>query len=142
MSTFAATAMPRLRFFVAAAVVAATSAAGVTLSRHEDMSSSSSGAPGTASACAFYGHYEGSEDASLWRDGIAFVSSGLFPSPTQGGLMLAVDLNMDAIELVELELRGMPEDFGFRPHGMYIHNATQRLFVISHSDMLEEESIV
>eukprot|EP01043_Picozoa_sp_COSAG02_P041128 COSAG02_NODE_3386_length_6833_cov_57.757945_7_plen_123_part_00 len=95
-----------------------------------------------APACAFYGDYEGSEDASLWRDGIVFISSGLFPSPTQEGLMLAVDLNMDAIELVELELRGMPESFGFRPHGMYVHNTTQRLFVISHSDTLEEESIV
>ena len=85
--------------------------------------------------------YEGSEDASLWRDGIVFISTGLFPSPTQGGLMLAVDLGLDEIELVELELQNMPSGFGFRPHGMYIHNATQRLFVISHSDALEEESI-
>jgi len=32
--------------------------------------------------------------------------------------------------------------FGFRPHGIYIDNSTQRLFAISHSDLLEEESIV
>jgi hypothetical protein len=102
----------------------------------------SAAAAAAAPRCAFHGEYEGSEDASLWRDGIAFISTGLFPSPTQGGLMLAVDLDLDTIELVELELRGMPEGFGFRPHGMYIHNATQRLFVISHSDLLEEESIV
>ena len=106
--------MPRLRFFVAAVavVVAADSAAALPHKLN-----SSTVAP-AATACAFYGNYEGSEDASLWRDGIAFISSGLFPSPTQGGLLLAVDLNMDTIELVELELRGMPDGFGFRPHGM------------------------
>jgi hypothetical protein len=34
----------------------------------------------------------------------------------------------------------MPDD-GFRPHGIYIDNSTQRVFAISHSDKLEEESI-
>ena len=92
--------------------------------------------------CGFVGAYHGSEDASLWRDGIAFVSSGLFISE-QPGLMLALDLNAEAVvEPVEMELRNMPAGFGFRPHGMHIHNATQRVFVISHSDLVEEESIV
>ena len=91
--------------------------------------------------CSFVGTYHGSEDASLWRDGIALVSSGLFISE-QPGLMLALDLNAEAVEPVEMELRNMPAGFGFRPHGMHIHNATQRVFVISHSDLVEEESIV
>ena len=39
-----------------------------------------------AASCRTRGHlYEGSEDATLWRAGLAFVSSGLVPSPTQPG---------------------------------------------------------
>jgi hypothetical protein len=100
----------------------------------------------TAAECFSIGAFEGSEDATLWRDGVALVSSGLFPSPTQGGLMLAVDLKTITPQgrptIREVELVGVPMGFGFRPHGIYIDNATQRLFAISHSDELEEESIV
>lgn len=92
--------------------------------------------------CRVYGSHEGSEDVSLWQDGIAFVSSGLYTSKTQGGLMLAVDLSRDDIGLYEMTLRNMPDGFGFRPHGIYIDNSTQRVFAISHSDQLKEESIV
>jgi hypothetical protein len=41
----------------------------------------------------------------------------------------------------EMELVGMPSDFNFRPHGMFLDNATQRLFVVSHGDANDEESI-
>jgi hypothetical protein len=94
----------------------------------------------SAQRCERYGEFEGSEDVSLWRDGIAFVSSGMKPSPTQGGLMLAADLSGDEVKLSKMELRDIPDD-GFRPHGIYIDNSTQRVFAISHSDLLEEESI-
>jgi len=92
--------------------------------------------------CTTYGTLEGSEDVSLWNNGIAIVSSGLLPSETQGGLMFGLDLASTEVELNQLELRDIP-DFGFRPHGIYIDNSTapERLFAISHSDMLEEEAI-
>lgn len=95
--------------------------------------------------CFYVGTWEGSEDISLWRDGVALASSGLFPSATQAGVMLSIDLQPPVGSrptVREVELRGVPEGFGFRPHGLFIDNATQRLFVISHSEELEEESIV
>jgi hypothetical protein len=98
-----------------------------------------------AAPCFFVGTYEGSEDISLWRNGVAIASSGLFPSETQPGLMLSIDLQPPVgtrPTVRTVELRGVPAGFGFRPHGLFIDNSTQRLFVISHSEQLEEESIV
>ncbi len=91
-------------------------------------------------ACERYGTFEGSEDATLWRDGIVLLSSGLNPSQTQGGLMLGLDLSGDEPVLTDLVIRGMP-DYGFRPHGITLDNVTQRVYAISHSDVLEEEAI-
>ena len=88
--------------------------------------------PPPPAACERIGSYEGSEDITLWRGGVAFISSGLFPSATQSGLLLAIDLGAPRPAPREVELRGVPAGFGFRPHGLYLDNATQRLFVISH----------
>lgn len=92
--------------------------------------------------CRQLAHYEGSEDASLWRAGLAFQSSGLVPSTTQGGLLLLVNMSGDGDPRVQpMELRNLSSSLGFRPHGIHIDNATQRVYAVSHSDLLEEESI-
>lgn len=94
------------------------------------------------SNCKLYGTYESSEDASLWVGGIAFQSSGLHRSTTQLGLLYAVNLTGDEPTLENLQLQGVPDGMGFRYHGLHVDNASQRLYVVSHSDTLEEESIV
>ena len=98
-------------------------------------------APHTASACASYGEFEGSEDATLWRAGLAFQSSGLerppqghYPASTQGGKILMVDLRSDAAPVLhDLDISGIPADFSFHPHGLHLDNKTQRLFTVCHS---------
>jgi hypothetical protein len=94
------------------------------------------------SSCAKYGEFEGSEDSTLWKAGLAFQSSGLERMPSdgrlpvghQGGKMLMVDLRSDAAPVVhDLNISGIPADFSFHPHGLHLDNVTQRLFAVCHS---------
>ena len=85
--------------------------------------------------------FEGSEDVTLWKAGLAFVSSGLVPSATQRGLILLLNLTGHIPSLWPLPLRNLSSTFGFRPHGLHLDNKTQRLYAVSHSAILEEESI-
>ena len=55
--------------------------------------------------------------------------------------MLAVDLTGTEPNVVEMHLMNVPADYHMIPHGLYIDNATDRLFVISHDHVTEEESI-
>merc|ERR1712130_216054 len=48
----------------------------------------------------------------------------------------------DNATLETLIIQNLPSGIGFRPHGIYIDNSTQRLFVISHSETLKEEQII
>jgi len=92
--------------------------------------------------CQQLSTFEGSEDASLWRAGLAFQSSGLCPSATQSGMMLAVNLSAVPMPtVVPMQLHNLSDTFGFRPHGIHIDNVTRRIYAVSHSDLLQEESI-
>ena len=96
-----------------------------------------------SSSCTKYGTFEGSEDATLWKAGLAFLSSGLersdavsrLPIGHQGGKMLMVDLrSSEALPVLhELNISGVPTDLSFHPHGLHLDNATQRLFAVCHS---------
>lgn len=102
--------------------------------------------------CSRHGHYQGSEDISLWRDGVAFVSSGLqrkpnetrWPPTTQPGMILALNLSVTdrSPELQPMHLANLPSGFGFRPHGIHIDNVTGRVYAVSHSPIRRQESIV
>ena len=96
------------------------------------------------SHCSTFGHlYEGSEDATLWRAGLAFVSSGLMPSKTQGGLILLANLTgaVPAVTPVPIYAEKNFSAYGFRPHGLHLDNSSSKLYAVSHSDQLQEESI-
>ena len=81
--------------------------------------------------CAIFGDFEQSEDVSVWKENLLFVTSGMVPqAKQQGGKILAVDLAANAgkmPELVEIKVSGVPDDYVWSAHGMYIENATQRL---------------
>jgi len=103
----------------------------------------------TSHACHLLGAFQGSEDVSLWRNGVAFVTSGLerkpgvVPPTTQPGMMLALNLTGDQTpRLAPMDLHGVPPDFDFRPHGMHIDNSTQRLYTVAHSPTQRQESVV
>jgi hypothetical protein len=103
---------------------------------------SSIATPSSSRGCHTFGHlYEGSEDATLWRAGLAFVSSGLLPSTTQPGLILLANLTGDLPSLQPVTILNLSLTFGFRPHGLHLDNVSQRLFAVSHSADLEEEAI-
>ena len=87
--------------------------------------------------CASYGSYSGSGDVTLWRHGLAFVSSGLY-ARNQSGAILVADTRGPTPTVQAAPMFGEPE--GFRPHGIFLHNATNRLFVISHNELCERES--
>ena len=117
-------------------------------------------APASSSAspsCEKFGEFEGSEDSTLWKAGLAFQSSGLeiapgkrLPVGHQGGKLLMVDLRSDDEPAVhELAISGIPADFSFHPHGLHLDNATQRLFAVCHAKTVPlqghraaEESVV
>ena len=94
-----------------------------------------------ASRCFRAAAFEGSEDATLYRAGLAFVSSGLVPSPTQRGLILLADLTATKPTITPLVLHNLNASYGFRPHGLHFDNSSSRLYAVSHSDTLKEESI-
>lgn len=87
----------------------------------------------------------GSEDAALWRSGVALVSSGdlrnaFDGTPAAPGAVFAVDLarspptHKRLTVSVDAGLRGAfgTPAFPFQPHGLHFSNATQRLYVVSH----------
>ena len=92
--------------------------------------------------CQTIGNFQGSEDATLYRAGFAFQSSGLVPGTGQPGLILGLSLAGATPAATPLELLDVPDGFGFRPHGLHFDNVTKRLFAVSHSDERHEESIV
>lgn len=94
-----------------------------------------------STACKVYGSYECSEDVSIYKDGLLFVTTGLVASDTQQGGMLMVDLAGNEPVLSQIKITGMPASFGFRPHGMFLDNTTKRIFAVSHDDKSEQESI-
>ena len=99
------------------------------------------------STCTTLNHlFEGSEDITLWRAGLAFVSSGLVPSPTQRGRILLANLSgsTPTIAPVAIEAGNTGRNFsafGFRPHGLHLDNSSSRLYAVSHSDLLHEEAV-
>merc|ERR1719189_2432342 len=94
-----------------------------------------------AALCKTYAtNYEGSEDVSLWKNGIIFASCGMEPvNPNDQGGMLAVDLSGEDPQIHDMTLLNMPAGFQYRPHGIYIDNATDRVFVINHDPMAQRE---
>ena len=85
---------------------------------------------------------------TLYRENIAFVSSGLHGNCTAaacddseaGKILIADTRGRRPIVQAALLTNGVPT--GFRPHGIFLHNASNRLFAISHNTIDEEESIV
>lgn len=119
-----------------------SSAAAVAAPATSDVAASAlASASASALSCTKHGEFEGSEDVTLWKAGLAFVSSGLerstprLPIGKQGGKMLMVDLRSSGPMPVlhELNISGMPADLSFHPHGLHLDNATQRLFTVCHS---------
>ena len=84
-----------------------------------------------------------SEDLTIWRHNIVFAGSncGANDYLQNPGKMLAVDLTGTEPNVVEMHIMNVPADYHLIPHGLYIDNATDRLFVISHDHVTEEESI-
>ena len=99
----------------------------------------------TNSCCAKYGEFEGASDAAVWRHGVAFMGSGTGSCVGDAGpgSMLVVLLDETMVpEVKAMELKGLPEELGFQPHGIYIDRKRQRVYVLSHSRAMEEEHIV
>ena len=101
--------------------------------------------------CQTYGNYAGSEDATLWRNGLVLQSSGLerppqYPPSNQTGAILGVELGTSSAvpipRLHRLKIHGIPDDLDFRPHGLHLDNATQRLYAVCHAAVQREESVV
>lgn len=94
------------------------------------------------SDCRSLGNFHGCEDATLYHDGLAFMSSGLVPS-SQPGLILAVSFadSKAAPHVTPVPLLGVPAGFGFRPHGLHLDNISKRVYAISHSDERQVSSI-
>ena len=60
------------------------------------------------------------------------------------GALLAVDLKTGKTgepTVHNMTLKDLPSSMGFRPHGLHIDNVSQRVFAVSHSTLLREESI-
>ncbi|GAB5362238.1 hypothetical protein AAMO2058_000781100 [Amorphochlora amoebiformis] len=81
----------------------------------------------------------GSEDFTIYRNGIVFVSSGdLYPLFRDGieaaehGKILTLDLTAEDLNPTVLEIEGYTKP-RLQPHGMYYSNKTNRLLVISHA---------
>jgi hypothetical protein len=104
---------------------------------------------GLQQRCSTFGNFDGSEDATLWRAGLAFQSSGLerpfprYPKSTQSGEILLVSLPIagGAPSVTSVPFFHMSSNFGFRPHGIHLDNLTQRMYAVSHSTLQHEESI-
>ena len=84
----------------------------------------------------------GSEDLSLGKHGIAFVSSGdiiqgfaeKFANAAPGGIWI-LDIRPNLVkDPVRIEMEGGPTPEFFHPHGIDVSNATDRLFAINHGD--------
>ena len=94
--------------------------------------------------CETFGTYDGSEDSTLWRHGLALQSSGLerpsrYPVSNQTGAILGVELDPASLPRVRrLNISGLPQDLDFRPHGLHLDNATQRLYASEQHERAEQ----
>jgi len=94
----------------------------------------------------FHKNLTTSEDIALWKDGVVLVGSGEtvaqlwigdFSGP-QGifayapGKVFSVDLKQSSPALTEVPIEGIPEGISFHPHGIYLSNASSRLYTVSH----------
>jgi len=86
------------------------------------------------------GLYKGTEDVTLWKEGIALLGYGFEGSGSSGGV-LGVDFSQDPPHYDALSLHGVPADYDLSPHGLYIDTHLQRLYIVSHSDSTQDESI-
>ncbi len=103
----------------------------------------------TSTYCKTYGEFQGSEDSTLWRAGIAFQSSGLerptprFNRTTQKGMILSVNISTNEDpSIASIPIYGIPKNFDFRPHGLHFDNSSNVLYAVNHGHMYKEESIV
>ena len=97
-----------------------------------------------ATKCKKYGSYHGSEDGTIWRDGLVLQTSGLFPKiGDSGGLIFGVDVRNNEPALTTLEMLNMPKPskLSFRPHGLYLDNSSSLLYTVCHDDLNKQESI-
>ena len=90
------------------------------------------------------GRMVGSEDLALWKHGLLFISSGDLATvfehggagvASPGGMyVMNVSGPTERWEPVRMHLRGLPQEDGvaFQPHGIFVSNATDRLFVVCH----------
>jgi len=99
----------------------------------------------------------GSEDVAHWRDGIVLVSSGDLGTTFAWGETEAVLGGIFAlrvgdstgeprywrVELLARDDKGVPPDqqYGFQPGGIYLSNATQRLYAVSHTDQKSSSGV-
>ena len=79
-----------------------------------------------------------------FRFNIHKLKCKLYSRNTKIGALLAVDLKTDKTgepSVHNMTLKDLPSSMGFRPHGLHIDNVSQRVFAVSHSTLLQEESI-
>eukprot|EP00937_MAST-01D_sp_MAST-1D-sp2_P007171 g7171.t1 len=69
---------------------------------------------------------------------------GRYPPSDQPGLIFATVLDGGGAppQLTRLPIAGLPADLDFRPHGLHLDNATQRLYAVCHAKRQREESVV
>ncbi|CAE8653262.1 unnamed protein product [Polarella glacialis] len=89
---------------------------------------------------------KGGEDMALWLDGVVIVSAGDLKTTFSKGPehavhtgIFAVDLRSAALRRVELQ--GFPASSRLVGHGLFLSNATQRLYVINHGDEASQVEI-
>jgi hypothetical protein len=92
----------------------------------------------TDGACVLVGAevMANSEDLAPVRDGLVLVAVGDLHKAFRGhvdaapGALYTVDVQSGAA--VRVPLAGMPAGVPFQPHGIYLSNATQRVYAVSH----------
>mmetsp|Transcript_19134 Transcript_19134/g.63247 ORF Transcript_19134/g.63247 Transcript_19134/m.63247 type:complete len:169 (+) Transcript_19134:81-587(+) len=73
------------------------------------------------------GNFSGSDDITLWRDGLAFVGFGVNPADMHKGVM-GIDLSATPPVYTSLLVEGMPVGLAPAPHGLFVEQSTQRLY--------------
>lgn len=104
--------------------------------------------PGDKYRCIRVEHpkMNGTEDMALYKNGIALLGSGdlgarllygYWPGGevtdiSEDGGVFAIDMKQFPATVTEVPIVGLPDGISFAPHGIYLSNATQRLYVVSH----------